>query len=262
MFVIEFSLYAYIINIVSNMGDVYMATKEKKPNKVYETLKEDILHMKIKPGTAIGEVDIANKFGVSRTPVRDAIRRLESEGLVEVKSHIGTYVTLIDLDQVADVIYMREKIEKAVIEDFSRVVNNKGSLRLVYNLNKQKELLDSDIDDSEIAVQFMILDNEFHKIIFELTGRVAIWEYLQTIEYHYDRFRIFVNEGSREKNKKLYEEHVELLQSIRKGNFDKVFSIYENHLYYGVRNGTQDVLRNKQYFTIINHSQTVSYNLC
>ena len=180
-----------------------MSVKEKKPNKVYETLKQDILHMKIKPGTAIGEVEIANKFGVSRTPVRDAIRRLEADGLVEVKSHIGTYVTLIDLDQVADAIYMREKIEKAVIQDFSRVLNNKGSIKLVYNLDKQKELLESDVEDSEIAVQFMILDNEFHKTIFELTGRIAIWEYLQTIQYHYDRFRVFVNEGSREKNKKL-----------------------------------------------------------
>lgn len=229
-----------------------MSVKEKKPNKVYETLKQDILHMKIKPGTAIGEVEIANKFGVSRTPVRDAIRRLEADGLVEVKSHIGTYVTLIDLDQVADAIYMREKIEKAVIQDFSRVLNNKGTIKLVYNLNKQKELLESDVDDSEIAVQFMILDNEFHKIIFELTGRITIWEYLQTIQYHYDRFRVFVNEGSREKNKKLYEEHIEVLQSLKEGDIDKAISIYENHLYFGVRNGTLDVLNNKQYFTIFN----------
>lgn len=229
-----------------------MAVKNKKPNKVYETLKKDILHMKIKPGTAIGENEIAGKFGVSRTPVRDAIRKLESDGLVEVKSHIGTYVTLIDLDQVADVIYMREKIEKAVFLDLEKVLKNKGTLKLVYNLDKQKELLESDVDDSEIAVQFMILDNEFHKTIFELTGRGAIWGYMQSIQYHYDRFRVFVNEGSREKNKKLYEEHVELLRNLKEGHIDKVYEIYENHLYYGVSNGTSDVLKNKGYFTIFN----------
>ena len=229
-----------------------MGTKETKPNKVYETLKRDILHMKIRPGSAIGEVDIANKFGVSRTPVRDAIRRLEADGLVEVKSHIGTYVTLIDLNQVADVIYMREKIEKAVFIDLEKILKNKGTLKLVYNLDRQKELLESDIEDSEIAVQFMILDNEFHKLIFELTGRGAIWDYLQSIEYHYDRFRVFVNEGSREKNKKLYEEHVELLRNLKDGNIDKVYEIYDDHLYYGVSQGTPDVLKNKHYFTIFN----------
>lgn len=229
-----------------------MAVKNKKPNKVYETLKKDILHMKIKPGTAIGENEIAGKFGVSRTPVRDAIRKLESDGLVEVKSHIGTYVTLIDLDQVADVIYMREKIEKAVFLDLEKVLKNKGTIKLVYNLDKQKELLESDVDDSEIAVQFMILDNEFHKTIFELTGRGAIWGYMQSIQYPYDRFRVFVNEGSREKNKKLYKEHVELLRNLKEGNIEKVYEIYENHLYYGVSNGTSDVLKNKEYFTIFN----------
>ena len=64
--------------------------KETKPNKVYEDLKAMILTFKLKPGEAIGEVDIAQKFGVSRTPVRDAFKRLEAEGLIEVKSHSGT----------------------------------------------------------------------------------------------------------------------------------------------------------------------------
>ena len=49
------------------------------------------------------------KFNISRTPVRDAFKRLELDGLLEVRSHIGTFVTLIDLDNVADLIYMREK---------------------------------------------------------------------------------------------------------------------------------------------------------
>ena len=227
-----------------------MSIKDKKPNKVYETLKRDILHMKIKPGTAIGEVEIANMFGVSRTPVRDAIRRLEADGLVNVKSHIGTYVSLIDLDQVADVIYMREKIEKAVLFDSMKVFRNKTSLKLILNLEKQKNLLESDVDDSEIAVQFMILDNEFHRVFFEMTGRLAIWEYLQTIQYHYDRFRIFVNEGSREKNKKLFEEHLQLVEALKGGNIEEVYKVFDNHLYYGVSNGTTNVLHNKQYFTI------------
>lgn len=235
-----------------------MSKKEKKPNKVYETLKEDILYMRIKPGEAIGEVEIANKFGVSRTPVRDAIRRLEADGLVEVKSHIGTYVTLIDLDQIADVIYMREKIEKAVLKDLANnYESNKGSLKLILLLDKQKELLDSDIDDSEIAVEFVKLDNEFHKTIFEMTGRLGIWEFLQSIEYHYDRFRVFVNYGSREKNYKLYEEHRRLLKEVMDGNIEKVYKTFEDHLYYGVSNGTHEVLKNKEFFTIFQERTTI-----
>ena len=68
----------------------------------HEDLKSWILTFKLKPGQAIGEVDIAQQFGVSRTPVRDAFKRLEVDGLIEVKSHIGTYVTLIDVNQITD----------------------------------------------------------------------------------------------------------------------------------------------------------------
>ncbi len=72
--------------------------KTKKPNKVYEDLKKAILYMRILPGTSIGENEVVARCSVSRTPVRDAFRQLEAEGLLEVKSHVGAYVTLIDLD--------------------------------------------------------------------------------------------------------------------------------------------------------------------
>lgn len=51
----------------------------KKPNKVYVNLKKAILYMRILPGTSIGENDVAARYGVSRTPVRDAFRQLETE---------------------------------------------------------------------------------------------------------------------------------------------------------------------------------------
>ncbi len=82
-----------------------MAEKVKKPNRVYDNIKAAILNMNIKPGQSIGEIDVANFFGVSRTPVRDAFKKLEADGLVEIKSHIGTFVTLIDLEQIADTIF-------------------------------------------------------------------------------------------------------------------------------------------------------------
>lgn len=229
-----------------------MSKKEKKPNKVYESLKKDILYMKIKPGEAIGEVEIANKFKVSRTPVRDAIRRLEADGLVEVKSHIGTYVSLIDLDQIADVIYMREKIEKCIFADLIDISQQKGSLKIVSNLEKQRELLESNIESEQLAAEFMILDNEFHKIIFKLTGRIGIWEYLQNIQHHYDRFRIFVDQGDKEKLTKLYNEHCQLAKCVKENDIEKIDELFKDHLYYGISNGTELILKNKKYFTIFN----------
>ena len=57
-------------------------------NNVYQQLKDEILHLELPPGTAIGEIETASRFETSRTPVRDAFKLLELEGLLEIKPHI------------------------------------------------------------------------------------------------------------------------------------------------------------------------------
>ena len=75
---------------------------------VYKDLKEQILHLELPPGSAISEIDTAATFHVSRTPVRDAFKMLEREGLLEVRPHIGTFVSLIDLNMISR--YTKEQI--------------------------------------------------------------------------------------------------------------------------------------------------------
>lgn len=225
-----------------------MAEKEKKPNKVYESLKEAILHMKIKPGQSIGEVEIANNFGVSRTPVRDAFKKLEADGLLEIKSHIGTFVSLIDLEQIVDTIFMREHIEKAIIASLAENPQKIHRIRLAYILNAQEELLGSNISGRELASKFMELDNEFHRTLFEMAGRPNIWHRLQSQRQHYDRFRIFLNNDDREKLTRIYNQHVEIAKLIGRQKPQEAIKIYEDHVYYNVMNSTDIIMANKQYF--------------
>ena len=82
---------------------------------VYEALKEDILHLVLQPGAAISEIETAEHFHISRTPVRDAFKRLEREGLLEIQPHIGTFISLIDLDTITDVLYIRDVLECATL---------------------------------------------------------------------------------------------------------------------------------------------------
>ena len=71
---------------------------------VYQKLKEQILYLELPPGSAISEIDTAAKYEMSRTPVRDAFKMLESEGLLEIRPHIGTFVSLIDLNMISDIL--------------------------------------------------------------------------------------------------------------------------------------------------------------
>lgn len=225
-----------------------MINKEKKPNKVYDSIKEAILYMKIKPGESIGEIDVANYFGVSRTPVRDAFKKLEADGLVEIKSHIGTFVSLIDLEHIVDTIFMREHIEKAIIRSLAENSQPAHYLKLSYVLDLQKQLLDSGLSGQEMAAKFMELDNEFHRLMFELAGRENVWHRLQAQRHHYDRFRIFLNNDDREKLTRIYHQHSEIVKHIRERQPQLAMKIYEEHVYYNVMNSTQTIMENKKFF--------------
>ena len=76
-----------------------------------------ILHLELPPGAAVSEIETAAMYNVSRTPVRDAFKTLELEGLLEIRPHIGTFVTQIDMDMVSDILYMREKLEYSVFSE-------------------------------------------------------------------------------------------------------------------------------------------------
>ena len=76
-------------------------------SKVFQKIEKDILDGTFRTGENLTEVTLCERFGVSRTPVRDAFKRLEREGLLEIRPHIGTFVSLIDLRTVSDILYMR-----------------------------------------------------------------------------------------------------------------------------------------------------------
>ena len=88
---------------------------------VFETLKREILDLKLEPGKLISENDICERFGVSRTPVRDALRLLQEQGFVETIPYRGTYVTLLSIDNIKPMIYMRVAVETMVLRDFLQV---------------------------------------------------------------------------------------------------------------------------------------------
>ena len=96
-----------------------MATKKKNNASqiAYQEIKEQILHLELAPGMAISEIDTAAKYQISRTPVRDVFKALEAEGLLEIRPHIGTFVSLIDLDMISDILYMREVMEQSLFKD-------------------------------------------------------------------------------------------------------------------------------------------------
>ena len=81
---------------------------------IYGVLKEKIQFLEMKPGERIVEADLSAEYGVSRTPVREALKRLEEEGFVSIYPQRGTYVSLIDMKLVKEMAYMRHILENEI----------------------------------------------------------------------------------------------------------------------------------------------------
>lgn len=218
---------------------------------VYQKLKEQILHLELPPGSAISEIDTATKYDVSRTPVRDAFKTLEAEGLLEIRPHIGTFVSLIDLDMISDILYMREVLEQAVLRDLTLSHDKSQEFRVRLVLQRQKELIESDLSLEELSRVFIVSDNEFHRVLYEMTGKLNVLNFFNTISSQYERFRTFLNLRGRDDLMRLYNEHVTIWDSIRSQDYSALSDVISHHIYDGFNASTDIVYKHPDYFKSI-----------
>lgn len=199
------------------------------------------------PGQSINEVETAERFNVSRTPIREAFKRLEIEGLIEIKSQHGTFVTLIDIDEIEDLMFMREVLEISVLKEIG-VISKSQEIKLEILISKQRELLDSDIDNLTMSQKFLELDNSLHAAFFETANKIRIWNRISADRPHYNRLRVLTNLYGKEDLEKLYVEHVKIVKSIINNDQKELQSLYSKHIYRGMNNLTDIVKNYGEYF--------------
>lgn len=231
---------------------MYTERRTGTSQAVYEKLKEQILHLELLPGSAISEIDTAARYQISRTPVRDAFKMLETEGLLEIRPHIGTFVSLIDLNMISDILYMREILEQAVFKDLASIYDKSQEFRIRLILQKQRELLDADLSVDELGRAFIKSDNEFHNTLYDLAGKKNVMHFLQSIDSQYERFRTLLNLGNRENLCKLYSEHKNIWEYIAEKDYVNLADAISHHIYDGFNASTSVVYENPEYFCSMN----------
>jgi len=217
--------------------------------QVYYQLRNEILHLELPPGASIGEIETAARFQTSRTPVRDAFKILEVEGLLEIKPHIGTFVSLIDLHTVSDILYMRCTLEQSVFRELANTLNKSQEYKICLLLQKQKELLESDLPINEMARTFIVHDNEFHYTLYEMAGRKNISLFYGAVNSQYERFRTFINLGGKDELLRLYNEHEQIWNCIVNKDLDVLDTCISHHLYDGFNSSMKVIREYPDYFT-------------
>lgn len=221
---------------------------------VYQALKKDILCLRLMPGSAISEIETANKYNVSRTPVRDAFKALSAEGLLEVVPHVGTFVSYIDIREISDILFLREVTEQAVLKIISDSYTQTQILKVRLILNQQKQLIEqlNNADpekQKEVGSSFLILDNQFHEALFSMAGKHKIWEMIINTYPQYERFRSLLNVAGKPSSiVKLYKEHCDIIEAVMQKDTDKLCRLVSQHIYGGFSEHADIVLNNSQYF--------------
>jgi DNA-binding GntR family transcriptional regulator len=151
---------------------------------VYADLREQLISLKRLPGEVITEAAIAESYGVSRTPVREAILRLAGEGLVEIFPQSGIFVSRIPLSELPEAIIVRKALEETTARLAAKQATASQLLALQSILQRQREASATDDHDA-----FHETDELFHATIAEIAGYPGIWSLILQVKVHVDRYR-------------------------------------------------------------------------
>lgn len=151
---------------------------------VENELRQTIISMRLKPGVALNEKELASHFGISRTPVREAMLRLKEDGLVEVFPQSGTFVARIPLKSIPEAVVIRQALESMAVEHAAR----RHDAATIAELRACVEIQQSaaSADDQHA---FHEGDEAFHAMISQAAGFPGIWSLAQTVKTQIDRCR-------------------------------------------------------------------------
>ena len=209
-------------------------------DELYHILEDEICALKILPGEALSENQLCKRFGVSRTPIRSVLQRLEQNRFVQIIPCKGTIVTPIDLDIVDQIVYQRTAVESTVLRDFIQVCSPKEYIEIKHKYDLLEEMAQTMTDPDNVDINaFLTLDLEMHAIWFCSMNKWYIWQNLTKPQPDYSRFtRLDVVRANNVPD--VLSEHREILRVIREKDVDAIEPLIRHHLYGGLRRmGTQ-----------------------
>ena len=187
----------------------FTSSRVRASDWVFDDLAERICKVDLVPGASISESELAAHYGVSRTPVRAAIASLADNDLVRVRPQVGTRVSLIDLDEVAQAQFIRESLETNALR-YACEADDRDFSVIEATIAEQHRIAKT--GDPEA---FFLADEAFHRQTFELAGYGGAWSVVGRRRFQLDRIRrLSIRPPQPHKLEELCYEHEEIVQHI------------------------------------------------
>lgn len=190
----------------------------------YEQLKKDIMTLHLRPGDAISAAKIAERYNVSRTPAREAIVKLEQDGLVDIFPKSKTLVSKLNLDRARQEWFVRRSLEISIVDNFMTGCTEETINQLKKNI-KTFANARYPIDSYE----YYILDQNFHSIIYKAANQYWAEFIINSLITHYNRMRFMIG-FTEDIRKKTYLEHEKIIQAAEDRNGNLMRDILDKHI--------------------------------
>lgn len=191
---------------------------------IFDTLREAIIVGELKPGERLMEVQLAEKMGVSRTPVREAIRKLELEGLVNMIPRKGAHVADLSVKDIMDVLEVRATLDGLASHlAASRITDEElkelKHIQIQFNKHVKKDNLQGSIKK----------DVEFHEIIYCSSRNDKLIQIVNNLREQVHRFRvIYLKDYS--SGREILKEHEEIIDAMEKKDSDMARKVAIEHI--------------------------------
>ncbi len=205
-----------------------MIVSEKLANETnreyaFRIIRQNIIDLNLKPGSMVGEQELAQELNISRTPVHEAFLELSKTRIVEILPQRGCRVSLIDTALVEEARFIRETMESKIVEMACRLVTPEDLNQLEANIKLQEFYI------ANPAPQVILdLDNVFHQSLYKICNMMQCYYMVKSMNIHFDRIRSMSLTSV--KDLKIVADHRLLLDALTKRDAEQARSILVKHL--------------------------------
>ncbi len=194
--------------------------REKLGDQIYAVLKKMIANYRFQPGARLNIESIARELEVSRTPVWEAVRRLEQEGLVENIPNRGVFMSSLTAEQALDLYAVREVLEGMAARLAAPRIDDSSLEKMAKFILRQREVI-----EKQDILAYSKLDFEFHATVYDACGNEWLKELLETIKNKMRPLTLHMQPDF----SKLIDQHAELVWALRGRDPEKAEEAFRRH---------------------------------
>ena len=192
---------------------------------VFETLRDAIITQVLKPGERLMEIQLADEMGVSRTPVREAIRKLELEGLVVMVPRKGAYVAGVSMKDIHEVYEVRSALEMLAVSLAAERITDEELDALERQVLRESEAEES----GENLDNIIYIDSTFHDIIYQAAHNQRLVQFVNILQEQLQRFRA-ASLARPGRSKTALEEHKQIVEALSERNGELASRLAREHI--------------------------------